>query len=184
MNDQHDPDVQEIIDLGIPAPLRPSTPDEQVQYERDMAVEARRGGRALTGRLAKLVAEADHYWPDMVQALQGKAVYRETGEPILAPDKWAVDPVRGVWETHVASREFARTLAGPPDPYFGPTYLRRPQVVTLAAAMAMTTWPIIAAAYGVLPDPGYPAPLTDSEGNPFNTPAVQRGIEQYQAEGR
>ena len=112
--------------------------------QADLAIEARRGGRVITERLATLVAEAGHYWPDMVAALRGEAINRETGQPITEGE-WADQP-RRVWNTHVASREQARQWAQPDRHQVG----RRSgqgTSMTLAQAEAMTTWPIIVAAY-------------------------------------
>lgn len=141
-------------------------------WQRDMAVVARRGARLLTERLARLLAEHDeggHYWLNFRAVLAGET--RDDQGAYLDPN-YTDDVVAHVWATHLYTRDGLAAAAATVDRYSGPTYLRSWHV-TRDQALAMTTWPIVAAAYG-MSERDRVALVTGPRG----------GIEQYQAEGR
>lgn len=120
------------------------TPSQPADH-RELASVARRGGRIITEKIARLLEQDARgaYWVDMRASLGGDHRDKQ-GEPISAAyiELWGGDPLRHLWETHLGTRKSIAAAAAIPTGYDLPGYLKRS--VSIAEAESMMSWPIMA----------------------------------------
>lgn len=137
--------------FGLPEYVGGITSDEV----RERAAEARWGGRYITGRIAQLLGDQQHYWPDFRVALSGGGlVTRETGEPAkgMPGSESPAAALAHVWRTHLSPEGSGKgsgreATASAARAAAAEGFRARPRSLLLREAEAMAGWPIFAAAH-------------------------------------